>query len=338
VLLVGSGPTAASALESLAERFTVVGLVRECASEATSIDPVVSRARHLGAVVITTATIAAIEEAIDDLEPDCVVVSSFHRIIPQSLLARCRFLNVHYAMLPRYRGRANVNWAIINGEAVTGITIHEIAPGLDAGNILFQYAIEIGAEDTVADLYHCLDDIQRRELGDTVLRFLEGDPGKPQDEIHASYGCTRLPEDGEIDWSAPSIVIDRLVRALTPPFPGAFTYLEQKRLTVWSAARLARAPRNDGRIPGREVSVVRTEGFVDVLTGDGIVRVFEVQLEGDEAAPAASVIRSVKATLGLRSGDLLKRIGRLEAQVMALSQELARTGANGYGNRVGEGV
>jgi methionyl-tRNA formyltransferase len=338
VLLVGCGPTAAGALESLAERFTVVGVVRECGPEATSTDPVIVRARQLGAVVLTTATIAALEAAIEQLEPDCVVVSSFHRIIPQSLLGRCRFVNVHYAMLPRYRGRANVNWALINGEAITGISIHEIAPGLDAGNILFQYAIEIGAEDTVADLYRCLDDVQRRALGETVERFLEGDPGKPQDEVHASYGCTRLPEDGQIDWSAPSIEIDRLVRALARPFPGAFTYLEQKRLTVWRAARLAYAPRYDGRIPGRVVNVERSEGFVDVLTGDGMLRVIEVQLEGEAVAPAATVIRSVKATLGLRSGALLKRIEQLEARVVALAQQLARTAGNGYGNRVGEGV
>jgi len=338
VLLVGSGPTAATALESLAKRFTVVGLVRECAPEATSVDPVVARARQLGAVVVTTATIAAIAEAIDELEPDCVVVSSFHRIIPQSLLSRCRFVNVHYAMLPRYRGRANVNWAVINGEAITGISIHEIAPGLDAGNILFQYAIEIGAEDTVADLYRCLNDVQRRALGETVEHFLDGDPGKPQDELHASYGCTRLPDDGEIDWSAPSIVIDRLVRALARPFPGAFTYLDQKRLTVWRAARLAYAPRYDGRIPGRVVNVERSEGFVDVLTGDGMLRVFEVQIEGGEVASAASVIRSVKIRLGLRNGDLLKRIEQLEARVAALSLERAPTAGNGYDNRVGEGV
>jgi methionyl-tRNA formyltransferase len=337
VLLVGLGPTSASALESLAERFTVVGLVRECSPQAVCVDPVIARARQLGVPVVTTATVSAIEAAVGDLTPDCVVVSSFHRILPDSLLAKCRFVNVHYAMLPRYRGRANVNWAVINGEAITGISIHEMSPGLDAGNLLFQSAVEIGEADTVTDLYGRLNEIQRRELGGAVQRFIEGDPGTPQDETHSSYGCTRLPDDGEINWSASSLSIDRLVRGLARPFPGAFTYLQNKRLTVWRASRVIHAPRYDGRIPGRVVRVSRSEGFVDVLTGDGILRLFELQLDGDEVAPAASVVRSVKSTLGLRSGDLLKRIEQLEAQISLLAARVQPV-AGGPVNRVGEGV
>lgn len=337
VLLVGLGPTAATALESLAERFTVVGVVRECNDEAESVDPVSIRARQLGARVLTTATISAIEQAVSELEPDCVVVSSFHRILPDSLLTRCRFVNVHYAMLPRYRGRANVNWAVINGEAITGISIHEIAPRLDAGNILFQCAIEIGEEDTVMTLYERLNGIQRRALGETVERFLKGEPGAPQDEIHSSYGCTRLPDDGEINWSASSVSIDRLVRALARPFPGAFTYLQNKRLTVWRAARVFHAARYDGRIPGRVVHVMRSEGYVDVLTGDGMLRLYEVQLEGEEVAPAASVIRSVKIGLGLHIGDLLRRIEQLEAQITALTRR-AQPAAGASVNAGREGV
>ena len=319
VLLVGMGPTTRTALDALSARFDVVGLVREIG--AGVVDPVVARACRLGVRVIPVATIPAIEAAVKELRPDCVVVSSFHRILPDTLLSKCRFVNVHYALLPKYRGRANVNWAILNGEKATGISIHEIAPGLDAGNVLFQAEVRIGPDDDVTTLYERLNEVQGAALVGAVERLLRGDGGERQDEAQATYGCTRLPDDGEIDWSASSDAVHALVRSQTPPFPGAFTYFEGKRLTVWRAKPVADAPRYDGRIPGRVVGVSRADGTVDVLTGDGVMRLLEVQLDGGERTAAANVVRSVKSTLGLRTTDLLRRIEQLEKQLAALTAE-----------------
>jgi methionyl-tRNA formyltransferase len=313
---VGLGPTTATALESLAGKYTVIAQVRE--SDAAT-DPVISRARDLGVRVIADATIAAIDAAVDDLRPDCVVVSSFHRILPDALLAKCPFVNVHYALLPKYRGRANVNWALLNGERATGISIHEMAPGLDAGNILFQAAVPIEPEDDVTRLYERLNGLQGAALSTAVERLLSGDRGEPQDEHEATYGCTRLPDDGEIDWSAPTTLVHNLVRSLTPPFPGAFTYFEGRRLTVWRARPVADAPRYDGRVPGRVVRVSKADGSVDILTGDGVLRILEVQPEGGDRTAAAQVVRSVKGTLGLRTADLLRRIEQLERRVSELA-------------------
>ena len=313
VLLVGMGSTTATALDALAERFAVVGLVREVAAGA--VDPVVVRACRLGVRVIPVATIAGIEAAVNELRPDCVVVSSFHRILPDTLLARCPFVNVHYAMLPQYRGRANVNWAILNGERTTGISIHEIAPGVDSGNILYQAEVPIGPNDDVTTLYERLNALQRNALAAAVERRLAGDRGDAQDESHATYGCTRLPEDGQIDWSASTASVHALVRSLTPPFPGAFTFFEGRRLIVWRAKVVADPPRYVGRVPGRVINVSRADGSVDVLTGDGVLRLLEVQVDGGERMVAANLIRSVKSTLGLRTGDLLRRIEQLERQL-----------------------
>jgi methionyl-tRNA formyltransferase len=321
VLLVGMGPTTATALDALAERYVVVGLVREVSSGA--VDPVVVRACRLGVRIIPIATIPGIEAAVNELRPDCVVVSSFHRILPDTLLAKCPFLNVHYAILPRYRGRANVNWAILNRERSTGISIHEIAPGLDAGNILYQAEVPIGPDDDVTTLYERLNALQGGALTAAVERLLSGDRGDAQDESQATYGCTRLPDDGEIDWSASTVAVHALVRSLTPPFPGAFTYFEGRRLTVWRASVVTDPPSYVGRVPGRVVSVSRAAGWVDVLTGDGVLRLLEVQVDGGERTVAANVIRSVKATLGLRTADLLRRIEQLEKQVSSLRAESA---------------
>lgn len=312
VLLLGMGPTALSALESLAAKFQVAGLVRSCPAED---DEVIKRARALGVPVFSDLSIEGVEQAVIKSSADCIVVSSYDRILPGRILGPCRFMNVHYAPLPEYRGRANVNWAIINGESETAITIHVMAPGLDAGNILYQQKVPIGPDDTVGDLYAKLNEVQREVLGETVARYISGYAGEPQDEAAATYGCTRVPGDGEIDWTSSTRQIHALIRALAPPYPGAHTYLDTRRITVLRAAPLANAPRYVGRVPGRVVGRSRQAGHVDVLTGDGVLRIHEMATDDSAAGPASDFIGSTKQTLGLRAADLFARIESLESRL-----------------------
>jgi methionyl-tRNA formyltransferase len=303
VVLVGLGPTTRDALDALTERFAVLALVRPGEDETTAY------AAKLGVPVESGTRIADIEALVERLAPDAVVVSSYDRILPDRLLARRPFVNVHYAPLPRGRGRANVNWAIINGDAETAISVHSMAPGLDAGGILYQETVPIGPRDTVTDLYDRLNARQRAVLAEAVARRLTGDEGDAQDHAAATYGCTRLPDDGLIDWSASTDEIDRLVRALAPPYPGAFTHLGLEQLAIVRAEPAPDAPTYTGRIPGRVVLVDRSgAGWVDVLTGDGVLRVHEVATEDGSPAAAATVVRSVKATLGLRVTDLVRAL------------------------------
>src|SRR3982750_2681474 len=130
VLLLGLGPTSPSALESLATRFRVAGLIRDPRSSSQGGDEVVGQARALDVPIFSDLSIGGVERVVIESSPDCVVVSSYERILPRRVLGCCRFVNVHYAALPEYRGRANVNWAIINGEPETAITIHVMAAGL----------------------------------------------------------------------------------------------------------------------------------------------------------------------------------------------------------------
>jgi methionyl-tRNA formyltransferase len=313
VLLIGMGSTTLSALDSLSSVFKVIGVVRSI--EGGTVDPVRSRTTELGIPLYPSVLPTDITDLVRRLRPDCVVVSSYDRILKPEVLGLSRFVNVHYSPLPSYRGRANVNWAIINGESEAAITIHEIVPGLDAGNILFQQRVPIHERDTVADLYSALNDVQREHLAGSVQRFLDGDRGKPQSDEGVTYGCTRLPEDGEIDWKATTAQIDRLVRALVEPFPGAYTYFKGQRLSVWKATPLMNAPQYTGRIPGRVIGVNRQEGQVDVLTGDGVFRLSKIQLSGFAPTAAAEVIRSTKDTLGLRMVDLQERIRVLEQEI-----------------------
>lgn len=315
VLLLGMGPTAHSALESLAARFRVVGLVRDARSSPEGDDEVVKRADALKVPVFSDLSIENVEQVVIQSSPDCAVVSSYDRILPSRVLGRCRFVNVHYALLPEYRGRANVNWAIINDEPETAITIHVMVPGLDAGNILYQQRMPIRPDDTVGDLYTRLNEVQREVLGETVARYISGYAGEPQDEAAATYGCTRVPDDGEINWTSSTRQIYALVRALAPPYPGAHTYMDARRITILRALPLTNAPRYVGRIPGRVVGRSRRDGHVDVLTGDGVLRIHEVAAGDSSAGPASAVIGSTRQTLGLRTADLLARIELLESRL-----------------------
>lgn len=320
VLLLANGPTGLSAIESLSRSATLVGAVRQVAQETRDQDPVLQHARTHNIDIYTDSAPSAVDSLVRRLQPDCVVVSSYDRILPAELLQVTRFVNVHYAPLPRYRGRACVNWAIINGEPFTAITIHEMASELDAGNVLFQRTTPIGPSDTVGDLYERLNEIQRSHLGEVVARYLAGDRGTAQSHADATYGCTRLPEDGEIDWTASTRTTDRLIRALTDPYPGAYTHLEGRKLVICKAHPVADPKNFRGRIPGRVVAVSAADGHVDVLTGDGVLRLLEVKPEGRKTCPAAQAISSVRTTLGLKMGHLMNRIARLEEQIEQLQR------------------
>jgi methionyl-tRNA formyltransferase len=308
LVLVGIGPTTATALAGLADHFEIAALLRP------GDDDVTASAAAQGIPVVADTTVASLREVVTREKPDAVVVSSYDRILPGDMLADIPFVNVHYAPLPRYRGRATVNWMLINGEPDAYISLHCLEPELDAGGILYSGSVPIGPTDTVASLYDRLNELQRQHIADAVRRRLAGDLGAAQDESQASYSCTRLPEDGEINWSAPAEATDRLIRALSPPFPGAYTYVGLKRLKVHKAE--VRPDLFEGRVPGRPVGRSSKEGWVDVLTGDGVLRLHTVELDGDGNGPvaAAAVLRSVKQTLGLRTHDLLAKIAELEAR------------------------
>ena len=310
VLLLGLGPTAHAALEGLLSRFAVVALVRGDDDR----DAAVRTAAEHDVPVVAPGPVAEVGRVVDELAPEAVVVSSFDRILPARLVQARPFLNVHYAPLPAYRGRATVNWALINGDSTASITIHRLVPGLDAGPVLYRGDVPIGPRSTVTELYAALNDLQRSALPGALARLLAGDRGDEQDESAATYACGRVPGDGELVWSGSTERADRLVRALTAPYPGAFTWLGLQRLTILRAEPVADAPVFVGRVPGRVVRVARAEGFVDVLTGDGVLRVHDVRLDDGPAQPASTVVTSLRQTLGLRVEDLVARLHALESR------------------------
>ncbi len=170
-------------------------------------------------------------------EPDILLSFYYRNMIPTEVLAipSKGALNLHGSLLPRLRGRAPINWALVECEERTGVTLHHMVKAPDAGDIVAQRGWEISSSDTAKTLFDravAETQILLAEVWPQVVRGTA--PRIPQDPAKATYRGRRRPEDGRIDWTQTTKRIDGLVRAVTDPFPGAFTFLGGRKLLVWA--------------------------------------------------------------------------------------------------------
>jgi len=230
---------------------------------------------------------------------------------------------VHDSLLPEYRGFAPLNWSIINDEPRTGVTVFRISERMDGGEILLQRGVSIGRTDTAPQVYERVCAATVEVVLEAYRQLTHGTAVPiPQDYSTGSFTCARTPVDGEIDWAQPSRRIYNLIRALTFPYPGAYTYYRGQRIFVLRAEEIDR-PCYRGRIPGRVVQILPGQG-VDVLTADGVLRVTHVSSDGRTTRSAEDVIRSVKMSLGLRLQDLEERLAEMERRLEALTTHATR--------------
>lgn len=223
-------------------------------------------------------------ERIRSWKPDLIFSFYYRALLNEELLAvpPLGAFNMHGSLLPKYRGRAPINWAILNGEKETGVTLHHMVKRADAGDIVDQEAVAIGREDTARDVTLKCARAARLVLERQLDALTAGTaPRRPQDEALATTFSGRKPEDGRIDWTRSAESIYNLVRAVTQPYPGAFTEANGKRLFVWWAAPV---PGGDGGEPGR---VVSADPF-RVATGDGVLELvnWEWEDENETREPA----------------------------------------------------
>ena len=213
-----------------------------------------------------------------DVNADVVFVIGWHQIVrPDALrLARVGMIGAHASLLPHNRGSAPINWAIINGEKETGNSLIWLAPDVDAGDIIDQMAFPIEDDDTCASLYKKVARTNRDMLVRVLPKLMNGErPGTKQVHTDEPVLRRRRPADGLIDWSQPAQRVYDFVRALTRPYPGAFTHLDGKKWFIWRAAK---APtRSEGCRPG-EIIRVQQQGLL-VCTGEGNIVVLEMQSE-----------------------------------------------------------
>jgi methionyl-tRNA formyltransferase len=256
VLFFGYSQIGARALELLVARGDeVVGVVthrddpaerrwyRTPAEAAAGLGLAVSYSEDLGA-----EGVAALAER---LAPDLVLSVMYRDLLGPRVLgaARLAALNLHPSLLPAYRGRAPINWVLVHGERETGVTLHHMAVSADAGDIVAQRAIPIAPRETALSLYHKVEEAGLELLAEALPAVAAGTaPRRPQDPAHASKFGRRRPEDGRIDWSWPAARVDRLVRAVAPPWPGAFFDTASGRVFVFAGEPAGPLP--PGTAPG----------------------------------------------------------------------------------------
>ena len=215
-------------------------------------------------------------QRIRELEPDILFSFYYRKLVSEELLAipGAGCLNLHGSLLPKYRGCAPANWAILNGETETGVTLHYMTPEPDAGDIVCQRAVPIALDDDAATLNRNLAAAAEVMLAENLPMIRTGKaPRTPQDPAAATYFGRRRPSDGEIDWGQSAQQIANLVRAVTRPYPGAFTYAGSNQILVWAAEARKAAT---GKSPGTILSVDPLE----VSCGEGVLRVNFAQQHG----------------------------------------------------------
>ncbi|WP_288127171.1 formyltransferase [Thiomonas sp.] len=176
------------------------------------------------------------------IHPDYLFSFYFRRMLPPALLATARIaaLNMHGSLLPKYRGRVPVNWAVLHGERETGATLHVMEAKPDAGDIVAQQAVPILPDDTAKDVFDKVTVAAEIALWSVLPQLMRGQlPRRPNPLAQGSYFGGRKPEDGRLDWTRPAAELYNLIRAVAPPYPGAFFESGGRRLVV-ARARLAR--------------------------------------------------------------------------------------------------
>jgi methionyl-tRNA formyltransferase len=236
-------------------------------------------AREHGVPVYTPEKLTTPEwlERLAALRPDLILSVYYRNMISMKVLglAPLGAFNMHGSLLPKYRGRAPINWAVLHGEPRIGMTLHRMVRAPDAGPIVDQEGVEIGPRDTAEQAFRKALPCARRVLERQIDALLAGTAKEtPQDDSQATYFGGRKPEDGRIDWTQTTRQIFNLIRAVTDPYPGAFTDFGSARLMIWWAE--PDPPANRGR-PGEILSL---DPLV-VATGDGALELTRTEWRGE---------------------------------------------------------
>ncbi|MBI3448539.1 MAG: DegT/DnrJ/EryC1/StrS family aminotransferase [Acidobacteria bacterium] len=293
IVFVGAVEEGRRCLEAMledGERFAgIVTLKEEWARETSGAVPFDDLAARHGVPLLKVRDMnhPANVERIRSLAPDLILVIGWTRLVGAEILAvpGMGAIGFHASLLPKYRGRAPVNWAIIHGEKETGNTMFYLDGGVDTGDIIAQRPLSIGPRDTCATLYARVADAAHEMLRENLPLLKAGKaPRRAQDHSLATVMPKRTPEQGIIDWSLDADALDRWVRALTHPYPGAFTHIGNERLFVWQASAVTEpGPPAPGRIRAIQ------PGGVIVGAGAGALALERVQLPGEDEDSAAAI-------------------------------------------------
>jgi methionyl-tRNA formyltransferase len=217
------------------------------------------------------------------------LVVGWYNMIPRRVREAFRLgcFGIHASLLPKYRGGAPLNWAILNQDCTAGVSFFELTEGVDDGLIFAQRSFLIDEDDYIGDLLSKAEAATLDVVSEVMPLLLHGiSMGKPQ-EGEPSFSLQRQPSDGEIDWTKPATEIARLVRAVSRPYPGAFATLGGRRLTIWRASALLDAPRVFGAVG--QIIRLPTLRRPAVVTGAGLLMIDDI--EGDDDFDIAALAK-----------------------------------------------
>jgi methionyl-tRNA formyltransferase len=289
LIFMGSPQFALSTLRALAERYPVVGVVTQPdrpagRGQVLSHPPIKTLADTLGLPVIQPRRLSEpqVMQQLRQWQPDLIVVTAFGQILKPEVLDMPEHgcINVHASLLPRWRGAAPIQAALLHGDAQSGVTIMRMDPGLDTGPILSQRAITVAPRDTAESLGNRLAQLGAELLIETLPAYIKGkiEP-KPQDASRATYAPMLKKEAGRLDFHQPAELLERKVRAFNP-WPGAFVTWHGRYLKIHQAH--ARPAQSASPEPGATVII---EGRPAIATADGLLVLDELQPAGKKPMP-----------------------------------------------------
>lgn len=228
-------------------------------------------------------------------DADIAVVAAFGQILPQSILDMPKYgcINVHASLLPKYRGAAPIQWAVINGDSVTGVTIQQMDIGVDTGDIIAIREVPISEEETGGGLFDKLAVVGAELCVEAMESIVNGTVTRtPQNHEEATHVSMISKEFGNIDWNKSADEIEHLIRGLNP-WPSAYTKLDGKTFKIWRAKVV---PEASDKAAGTIVKVEKN--VLEVQTGDGVLSLLEVQLEGKKRMEVDAFLRGYSVQEG----------------------------------------
>ena len=304
IVFMGTPDFSVGTLRALAEAgHQIVGVVSQPdkprgRGKALAPTPVKEEALRLGLPVYQPARVReeGFVQTLRELEPDVIVVVAFGQIIPESILSLAPLgcINVHASLLPSYRGAAPIQWAVINGEEKSGVTIMRMDAGLDTGDMISRVEVPLSEEETGGSLFDKLSQAGARLLVETLPTLADGTAvyEKQPSESPTDYAGMIRKEMGNLDWSMPAVKLERLIRGLNP-WPSAYTFLGGKTLKLWRA----RVEQSQSEASCGTVLSAGKGGLL-VQTGDGALRILELQLEGKKRMDAEAFLRGYQIPAG----------------------------------------
>ena len=232
------------------------------------------------------------------------------------------YIGIHGTLLPEYRGFAGLNWYVINGEKECGMQIVRLDESIDGGDLvlkkdgtLFRKIIPLNSERTMKEIVREVEKTHVELVSDLIENIKRDNIAfSKQDETKATWTCHRGPEDGEINWNKTSEEIHNFIRGQSNPFPGAYSFYQNKKFYIWKTSIPSNPKKYVGRIVGKVVER-SPSGIVSILTKDGILKIEEISVDGKKIKPS-QFIKSVKQTLGYQPRyeieELKERITKLE--------------------------